>query len=56
MTRKPILDKNGKKTQYFWSEEHGEPTRRTVFKDAPDGIKKMRGVYYDVAANKMQKA
>ena len=56
MARHPITDKNGKSTEYFWSDKHAaDPQRATVFRKTEEGIKKIRGVHFDSKAGKIVK-
>ncbi|HUP88854.1 MAG TPA: hypothetical protein VM100_05880 [Longimicrobiales bacterium] len=51
-----ILKKDGSPTPYFWSDKHsGDRHFQTVFKHTTDGIKKMKGVYFDAIKNKLVK-
>ena len=54
--RHPINDKNGKPTEYFWTDKHAvDPERVTVFRKTEAGIKKMRGVTFDSKAGRIVK-
>lgn len=57
MARHPINDKNGKETEFFWSDKHAtDPSKATVFKKTTEGdVKKMRGVHFDSKSGKMVK-
>lgn len=56
MARHPITDKNGKTTQYFWSDEHASnPEQAVVFRKTEEGVKKMRGVVFDSKAGRIVK-
>ena len=56
MARHPISDKNGKSTEYFWTDEHAaDPKRVVVFRQTETGIKKMTGVHYDSTAGRIVK-
>jgi hypothetical protein len=56
MTKQTILRKDGTPSPYFWVEQdRSEPTRKTVYKDAADGIKRMTGVHFDSVAGRIQK-
>ena len=56
MARHPISDKNGKPTEYFWSDKHATaPERVTVFRKTEEGVKKMRGVIFDSKAGRIVK-
>jgi hypothetical protein len=56
MTKQTILRKDGTPSPYFWVEQdRSEPTRKTVYKDAAAGIKRMTGVHFDSVAGRIQK-
>jgi hypothetical protein len=56
MARIQILKKDGTPTRYFWSDKDGaDRTRQTVYKQAPEGVKRMRGVHFDAVAKRMHK-
>ena len=56
MKKIPILKKNGSPSPFFWSEADGtDRSRQTVYKQTEEGIKRMKGVTYDVAANQVNK-
>ena len=56
MKKNQILKKNGKPSPFFWTETEGsDSARQTVYKQTEDGIKRMKGVTYDVAANRVNK-
>lgn len=57
MADHPISDKNGKETEFFWSDTHAaDPKNVTVFRRTIEGlIKKMRGVHFDSKAGKIVK-
>ena len=56
MARHPITNKNGKQTDYFWSDKHAaDPERVTVFRQTESGIKKITGVHYDSKNGKIIK-
>jgi hypothetical protein len=56
MARTTILKKDGTPTRFFWSDKDGsKPSHKTVYKQTDDGIKRMKGVSYDVARNQMRK-
>jgi hypothetical protein len=56
MTKVTIHKKDGTPSTYFWVDEDGtEATRKTVYKEAPDGIKRMTGVHFDAVAKKIHK-
>ena len=56
MSRIRIHRKNGRPTPFFWREEDGSDRKRqTVYKRTPTGIKRMKGVHFDVEANEFRK-
>jgi hypothetical protein len=57
MAHHPITDKNGKPTEYFWSDDQAtDPSKATVFRKTETGdIKKMTGVTFDSKAGKIVK-
>ena len=56
MARVKITKKNGTPTNYFWSEKDAEdPSRKTVYKQTSDGVRRMRGVHFDPIENRMHK-
>ena len=56
MAKVRITRKNGSSTPYFWSDqEQGSKNRKTVYKQTPDGVKRMRGVRFDPIENRMHK-
>jgi hypothetical protein len=56
MARVKIFKKDGTPTSYFWSDDDGtEQSRKTVYKETTDGVKRMTGVHFDAAANRIQK-
>lgn len=56
MARMRIYRKDGRPTPFFWREEDGEDrTRQTVYKRTASGVKRMKGVHFDVKANEFKK-
>jgi hypothetical protein len=56
MARITINKRNGTATPYFWTEAEAEPpTQKTVYKQTSDGVKRMKGVHFDVTTNQMVK-
>ncbi|MGH8434340.1 MAG: hypothetical protein ACRERX_07615 [Pseudomonas sp.] len=56
MARTQIFKKDGTPTQFFWSDKDGsKPTRKTVYKKTDDGVKRMKGVSFDVNKNEIRK-
>ena len=56
MARVKIMRPDGRPSPYFWRDEKeaAEPLK-TVYKKTSDGVKRMRGVQYDLANNTMVK-
>ena len=56
MAKVRITKKSGASTPYFWSDkEKGSKTRKTVYKQTPEGVKRMRGVRFDPVENQMHR-
>lgn len=56
MARTKIVKKDGTPTPYFWSDKDGNtPKDRRVYKQTDDGVKRMKGVRFDVKANRIRK-
>jgi hypothetical protein len=56
MKRNPILKKSGKPSNYFWNEgEQADASRHTVYKQTEEGVRRMKGVTFDAAANRINK-
>lgn len=56
MARFRIYKKDGTPTPYFWSDkDESEQTRKTVYKQARDGVKRMRGVHFDSVEKQVRK-
>lgn len=56
MARNKIFKKDGSPTPYFWSDKDpAAATRKTVFKETESGVKRMRGVHFDAALNRLKK-
>lgn len=56
MARHRIFDKEGNRTKFFWSDKDGRDRKhRTVYKEAGESIKRMKGVHYDVDRKKFCK-
>jgi len=56
MARFRIYRKNGQPTQYFWTDKDGtDATRKTVYKQSTEGVKRMRGVTFDTVAKQIRK-
>ncbi|HSM61824.1 MAG TPA: hypothetical protein VK849_13540 [Longimicrobiales bacterium] len=56
MAKNKIYKKDGTPSPYFWSDKDGEePTQRIVYKQTSKGVKRMKGVTFDPARNRIQK-
>ena len=56
MARTQIFKKDGTPTRFFWSDKDGSTaTRKTVYKLTYEGIKRMKGVSFDVKKNEIRK-
>ena len=56
MARKRIFRQDGRPTPFFWREEDGKDrTQQTVYKRTTTGIKRMRGVHFNVKTNEFKK-
>jgi hypothetical protein len=56
MKKNPILKKSGKPSNFFWTDADGaDESHRTVYKQTEEGVKRMKGVTYDAAANRINK-
>jgi hypothetical protein len=55
MKKIPILRKNGSRTHFFWTDDGTDRTHQTVYKQTEEGVKRMKGVTYDVSANRVNK-
>ena len=52
MARVAIVRPDGSASPYFWKDEKdGKKPLKTVFKTTDDGIKRLKGVRYDLANN-----
>jgi hypothetical protein len=52
MARTRIFKKDGTPTPFFWTDKDGKaPTEKTVFKKTDTGVKRMKGVHFDVKKN-----
>lgn len=51
-----IYRNDGRPTPYFWRENDGnDRTRKTVYKRTADGVKRMKGVHFNVKTNEFMK-
>lgn len=56
MAKIKIYKKDGTPTPYFWSDKDGtDRTHKTVYKQTPDGVKRMTGVRFDPVTNQVHK-
>lgn len=55
MAKVKIFKKDGTSTDYFWSDRDSDRTDVTVYKQTPDGVKRMRGVRFNAVTNRMRK-
>jgi hypothetical protein len=56
MARMRIYRKDGKPTHFFWREEDGtDRTQQTVYKRTVEGVKRMKGVHFNVKTNEFKK-
>jgi len=56
MAKVKIFKKDGTPTPYFWSDRDSDDrTCKTVYKQTSDGVKRMRGVRFNVTTNRMLK-
>ncbi len=56
MARIKIFKKDGTPTSYFWSDKNvNGKTKHTVYKQTERGVKKMKGVQYEPATNRMHR-
>lgn len=56
MARTRIYKKDGTPTPFFWSDKDGSTrTLQTVYKQTPGGVKRMKGVHFNVERNEFQK-
>jgi hypothetical protein len=54
MARIKIFKKDGSPTPYFWLEKEKENRTKTVYKETPDGVKRMKGVRFHSETNRMR--
>jgi hypothetical protein len=56
MARKRIYRKDGRPTPFFWREEDTmDRTQQTVYKRTAGGVKRMKGVSFNVNTNQFKK-
>lgn len=52
MARKKIVRPDGSPSPFFWKDDQDAKKKlKTVYKVTDDGVKRLRGVRYDVAKN-----
>ena len=52
MARVKIVKPDGSPSPFFWKgEKDGKKKLKTVYKETSDGVKRLRGVRYDLANN-----
>lgn len=56
MARTRIFKNDGTSTPYFWSDKDGTgEDRKRIYKQTPDGVKRMKDVYFNVTTNRVRK-
>jgi hypothetical protein len=56
MARTRIFKKDGTPTPFFWSDKDGNAlSAKRVYKKTADGVKRMRGVRFDVEKKEFRK-
>ncbi len=56
MARIAITRPDGRPSPYFWTDkEPGDKALKTVYKQTADGVKRMKGVRFDVARSKIKR-
>ena len=56
MTKHRILRKDGTPSPFFWTEQDGnDRSHKTVFKDTSNGVKRKKGVHFDVEKNRLHR-
>jgi len=56
MARVKIVRPDGRPSSYFWNDEkEGTKPLKTVYKKTSEGVKRLRGVRYDLANNTFQR-
>lgn len=56
MARIRIYKKDGTPTKFFWTDKDtSDRLHKTVYKKTADGVKRMRGVHFDVEKNRFNK-
>lgn len=52
MVRVAIVKRDGTATPYFWLAGEADRTNVRVYKETPEGLKRMKSVRFDVVARK----
>jgi hypothetical protein len=56
MAKIKIVKKDGTATSYFWSDKDGtENTKKRVYKQTADGVKRMRDVRFNTETNRVRR-
>ena len=56
MAKVRIVRNDGTPTPYFWSNKHStDRAYQTVYKQTPDGVKRIKGVQFNAVTNKFCK-
>ncbi len=55
MARVKIVRPDGSPSPYFWDNKEAKKALKTVFKKTDEGVKRLRGVRYDLKRNTFQK-
>jgi hypothetical protein len=56
VARTKIYKKDGTPTEFFWSDTDGtEPTRKMVYKETKEGLKRMKTVRFNVGTNEFHR-
>jgi hypothetical protein len=56
MARTRIFKKDGVSTPYFWSDKDGTALdRKRIYKKTVEGVKRMKGAFFNVRTNRIRK-
>jgi hypothetical protein len=56
MARTRIFKKDGASTPYFWSDTDGTaPDRKRIYKKTAEGVKRMKGAFFNARTNRVRK-
>lgn len=56
MGKVKIYKKDGTTGPYFWSDDDGtDRVNKTVYKQTPDGVKRMKGVHFNADENRLSR-